>query len=150
MTHVFRLVRRERAAHAMSGEGARLFGGRWNPPGTAVVYASESRALAVLEAFVHLALEARTMSFVLYTIRLPARLRVRHAALPASPQSSEDAGRAWIDEGRALALVVPSVLVPQEKNFVLNARHPHFARLEIATPEPFSFDERLWRRQILA
>ena len=49
MTAVYRLVRAERASEALSGEGARLYGGRWNPPGAAVVYAAESRALAVLE-----------------------------------------------------------------------------------------------------
>lgn len=151
MTEVFRLVRRERAADALSGEGARLFGGRWSPPGAAVVYASESRALAVLETFVHLTVEARTMSFLLYAIKLPSRARLRrHGESPASLQSSQDVGRAWIDAGSALALVVPSVLVPQEKNYVLDVRHPQFARLQVSRPEPFSFDERLWRRSASA
>jgi RES domain-containing protein len=57
-------------------------------------------------------------------------------------------GRAWIDDGSALTLVVPSVLVPQEKNYVLNVRHPQFARLEVSRPERFSFDERLWRQVV--
>ena len=147
MTAVYRLVRKERTGAALSGEGARLYGGRWNPPGTAVVYASESRALAVLETFVHLPLEARVMRFVLYTIELPARARVsRHDGErpPRSVETSQEAGRRWLESDGTLALVVPSVLVPQEKNYVLNATHAQFAGL-VATQEPFSFDDRLWQ-----
>jgi len=149
VTKIYRLVRADRAEDAFSGEGARLYGGRWNPPGTAVVYASESRALAVLETFVHLTLEARTMRFLLYTVTLPPRLRLqryRGQSAPRSLAASQEAGRKWIAEGQALGLVVPSVLVGQERNYVLNVRHRQFARLEIGRPEPFSFDERLWRR----
>jgi RES domain-containing protein len=148
VTAVYRLVRGERAAEALSGEGARLYGGRWNPSGAAVVYASESRALAVLETFVHLTLEARAMRFLLFTITLPSRLRVQRRGGGPPPNSlgaSQEIGRAWLDDGAALALVVPSVIVPQESNYVLNARHPHFANVRIGKPESFSFDERLWR-----
>lgn len=148
MTHVYRLVRRERAAEALSGEGARRFGGRWNPPGKAVVYAAESRALAVLETFVHLALEARALRFVLITLELPARLRFeRHAGGARPPRTlaaSQEVGDAWLEGGAHLALVVPSVLVPQETNYVLNVAHAQFAGVRVANSEPFSFDERLW------
>jgi len=147
VTAVYRLVRKERTGAALSGEGARLYGGRWNPPGTAVVYASESRALAVLETFVHLSLEARAMRFVLYTIDLPARVRLsRHDGdrPPRSLETSQAVGRRWIENDGTLALVVPSVIVPQEKNYVLNAAHAQFAAL-VATEEPFSFDDRLWQ-----
>jgi RES domain-containing protein len=150
VTRVYRLVRRERAADALSGEGARRYGGRWNPPGTAVVYASESRALAVLETFVHLTLEARVLAFVLMTLELPARAQVRRRADARPPRSlaaSQEAGNAWVDDGEALALVVPSLIVPQEKNYVLNVAHPQFAGVTVASTEPFSFDERLWHAQ---
>ena len=148
MTEVYRLVKAERADAALSGEGARLYGGRWNPPGCPVVYASESRALAVLEVFVHLTLEARAMRFLLYEITLPRRARLRRHREDAShhphpPASRQEASRAWLDDGTALALVVPSVVVPQEANYVLNVRHTQFVRLRVAGPEPFSFDERL-------
>lgn len=150
MTSVYRLVRRERAAEALSGEGARRYGGRWNPPGSAAVYAAESRALAVLETFVHLALESRAMRFVLITLELPARAKVeRHSAKtpPRLLAASQDVGGAWLDGGDGLALVVPSVLVPQEKNYVLNVAHAQFAGVRVANTEPFSFDERLWAAQ---
>jgi RES domain-containing protein len=150
VTDVYRLVRKERAGDALSGEGARVYGGRWNPRGTAVVYASESRALAVLETFVHLTLEARTMQFLLYAITLPKRARVqRYTRRRAGARAnSQERGRAWLDEGSALALVVPSVIVPQEMNYVLNVRHPQFAQVQLGGPEPFSFDQRLWRSSV--
>ena len=147
MTSLYRLVRRERATDALSGEGARRYGGRWNPPGTAVVYASESRALAVLETFVHLTLEARAIAFVLLTLELPARVPLRRRAdarLPRSLSTSQELGRKWLEDGDALALVVPSLIVPQEKNYVLNVAHAQFAGVTVAGTEPFSFDERLW------
>jgi RES domain-containing protein len=151
VTDVYRLVRAERARDALSGEGAKLYGGRWNPPGYPVVYAAESRALAVIEAFVHLTLEARAMHFLLYTITLPRGVRVRHHAKShvgsgsPGPTSGREVGRAWLEAGQALALVVPSVIVPQEANYVLDVRHKRFAQLRVSPPEPFSFDERLWR-----
>ena len=150
MTHVYRLVRAERAAEVLSGEGARLYGGRWNPPGIAAVYAAESRALAVLEMFVHVALEARAMRFVLITLALPVRARVERYAsgrAPPTHAASQEVGRARLGGARPpLALVVPSVIVPQESNYVLCPRHGRFAGVRVVAREPFSFDERLWQR----
>lgn len=153
MRQVYRLVRADRARDVLAGEGARLYGGRWNPRGYPVVYASESRALAVLEAFVHLQLEARDMRFLLCAITLPRGARFeRHRARSRSRRtsalvSSEEIGRAWLDAGKTLALIVPSVIVGQETNYVLNARHPRFADVRVAQAEPFSFDERLWKHR---
>ena len=147
MTSVYRLVRRERERDVLSGEGARRYGGRWNPQGAAVVYASESRALAVLEAFVHVTQEARATRFLLFTIELPARAKLDQLGAARAPRAlaaSQETGRAWFDSGAALALVVPSVLVPQEKNYVLNVTHAQFADVRVANAESFSFDERLW------
>jgi RES domain-containing protein len=150
MTHVYRLVRAEREAEVLSGEGARLYGGRWNPSGIAAVYAAESRALAVLETFVHVALEARAMRFVLITLALPARVRVERYASGRAPPTlaaSQEVGRARLGGARPpLALVVPSVIVPQESNFVLCPRHARFAGVRVVAREAFSFDERLWQR----
>ena len=152
MTAVYRLVKASRADDAFSGEGARLYGGRWNPPGFPVVYASQSRSLAVLETFVHLALEAHDMRFLIYEITLPKGTRSREYSGPAHlwrhrrpGAESQEAGRAWLAEGATLAFVVPSVIVPQEVNYLLSVHHPQFARLRIAKAQPFSFDERLWK-----
>lgn len=88
------------------------------------------------------------MRFLLFTIMLPARARAQRQVgerPPHSLASSQEIGRGWIAGGATLALVVPSVIVPQETNYVLNVRHPQFANVRVAKPEPFSFDERLWR-----
>ncbi len=152
MIRVYRLIKAARAEDAFSGEGARLYGGRWNPPGYPVVYTSQSRALAVLEMFVHLTLEARSMHFLIYEITLPKGVRLKrydgpmHVWRQAQPSSSsQEAGRAWLTDGKTLGFVVPSVIVPQETNYVLNLHHPQFARLRISKPEVFSFDSRLWK-----
>lgn len=152
MIKLYRLVKAGRGDDAFSGDGAKLYGGRWNPPGFPVVYASQSRALAVLETLVHLTLEARDMRFLFYEITLPKGVRSQYYKGVArvwrrrrTPAASQSAGRAWLADGTALALVVPSVIVPQEANYVLSVRHPQFAGLHISKPQPFSFDERLWK-----
>ena len=152
MIKLYRLVRAGRTDDAFSGEGAKLHGGRWNPPGFPVVYASQSRALAVLEMFVHLTLEARDMAFLIYEITLPKVVRMQHYKGAArawrrwkTPASSQDAGREWLAKSTALALVVPSVIIPEEANYVLSVRHLQFAELRISKPHPFSFDARLWK-----
>jgi RES domain-containing protein len=150
MREIYRLVRADRVDDVLSGEGARLFGGRWNPRGVAVVYGAESRALAVLETFVHLTLEARTMRFVLCTIRLPVRIKVRRVEpndVPRTIVASRERGRVWVESGDSAVLVVPSAIVPQETNYVLNVRHRHFANAEVGHREVFSFDDRPWRRR---
>lgn len=90
------------------------------------------------------------MRFLLYEITLPRRARLQRygeeiSSRRPSPGSSQKAGRRCFEEGTALALVVPSTIVPQEANYVLNVRHSQFARLRIAEAEAFSFDERLWQ-----
>ena len=152
MTTVYRLVKAAHAEEALSGEGARLYGGRWNPPGFAVVYASQSRALAALETLVHLTLEARTLRFMMFEIIAPANSEPeRYSAPPAvwrheRPSSVTQAvGRNWLARGASAILAVPSVLVPQESNVLLNVSHPDFRRLRVSRPEPFAFDERLWK-----
>lgn len=147
---VYRLVKARHARDAVSGEGALLYGGRWNPPGYPVVYAAESRALAVLETFVHLTLEARDLRFMLYEITLPKDVKPRQveSAIRSGSRSlhaTQEAGRAWLNEGKSLALAAPSVIVPREANVVLNVRHPQFSRIRVSKPEVFSFDPRLWK-----
>jgi RES domain-containing protein len=147
VTEVFRLVRAGRSTDALSGEGARLYGGCWNPPGVAVVYASESRALAVLETFVHLTAEARGMRFVLYTLALPKKPALTHAPPARRARSigaTQRIGAGWAAERSTLGLAVPSVIVPQETNYVLNVAHTQFAAVRIVDAEKFSFDERLF------
>jgi RES domain-containing protein len=148
----YRIVKARHARSAFSGEGARVAGGRWNLPGSSAVYASASLALAAIETFVHLGEDAREIRFVFFRVEIPDSVTVLRCRRPprgwrAEPpaEASMRYGSAWLRAGRSAVLEVPSVLVPSESNYVLNPRHPEFAKLRIGRPQAFSFDPRLWR-----
>lgn len=153
MITAWRLVSVKHAsrAAAFSGEGARLFGGRWNSPGTAVVYTSDSLALAALESLAHADQRGFERRYVAYRLRLPERsvLRLDEDGVPADwrnrpvSMGARRTGDRWVREARSPALSVPSVLVPLERNLVLNPAHPDFGTIEIAEPLEFLFDARL-------
>jgi RES domain-containing protein len=147
----WRITKSDHAEHAFDGEGARLFGGRWNSPGTAVVYLAQSESLAALELLVHLDTSQLLRSYVSIPIALPMdsveaidldRLPRRWQSFPA-PAALRELGDHWAAEARSLALQVPSALVPRESNYLLNPRHPAMAKVRIGKPQPFDFDPRL-------
>ncbi len=136
---------------AFSGEGARRFGGRWNLPGVAVVYLSEHQSLAALEIFVHLQPLLPQTKYLAYFVEWEeAQMEVLSAKkLPAdwrgSPPgpSTMQIGERWVREKRSVVLAVPSVILPSERNFLLNPAHPHFRQLRRHKPVAFAFDDRL-------
>jgi RES domain-containing protein len=134
---------------ALSGEGAFLFGGRWNPPGYRVVYAAEHLSLAVLELLVHTQDRAKLRDYRLVKIDVPdERSReLAHRDLPAAWQTelnvTRELGRRWLEANDSLALLVPSVIVPEERNVLLNPLHPAFSELQTSDVMPFHFDDRL-------
>ena len=150
--HVFRIARANRR-YDLSGYGAFLVGGRWNLPGLSLLYTAETRALAMLEVLVHLPAGDLPDDMYLLTLEVPdtmSREELGPANLPTDwqrltqPLPTAVLGHAWLQAGRTLALRVPSVLVPQEHNLLLNPAHPEFAQVRLAAePEPFFFDERL-------
>jgi RES domain-containing protein len=148
---VFRLARESRCRD-LSGYGAFLFGGRWNLPGLALLYTAEQRAMALLETLVHLPVEDLPDDMYLMTLEVPndiTREILTLGDLPADwqrlsmPQPTATIGHAWLQAGRSLALQVPSVVVPQERNLLLNPAHPEFSRVRLLDAQPFHFDERL-------
>ena len=149
---VWRIARRPHALDR-TGTGARAAGGRWNQPGTAVIYAGGTIAIAALERFVHLA-GVVPADLVLVRVELPARHsaeRPRRADLPrgwdlvpAGPASMAF-GTAWAQERRSLVLHVPSALVPEEDNALLNPGHAEFAGVAMAIERDFSYDARMYR-----
>lgn len=152
---VWRLCSRRHATTAFAGEGARRFGGRWNLPGTAVVYTAESLSLAALELFVNLDTEDMPDGFVSFDAEIPAGLRVRHlepADLPRgwrrypAPARLQEIGTAWARDRETAVLSVPSAVVPDDRLYVLNPSHPAFSRIRIGRPEPFALDPRLVAR----
>jgi RES domain-containing protein len=150
----WRLTTRREPQAAFDGEGARLYGGRWNRPGTRLVYAAEHLSLAALEAFVHLDPEDEPRALYRFRVKLHegAVERLPAASLPASwrdypaPDETAAMGSEWARKCKALALMVPSVIVPEESNILINPAHPGFPLLTLEAGERFSFDGRMWKK----
>ncbi len=144
----FRIVQPRHAATALSGEGARLYGGRWNLPGWRCVYAAESRALAVLELLVHLTGRSRGLTYRLLTLEVPDAAVAAPTSFPtgweASPAGgpSQSFGTEWLRGGKSGALRVPSVLIPEESNVLLNPDAADFAEIRVTAERDFRLDLR--------
>ncbi len=143
------------AAHeAFDGEGTRRFGSRWVPKGLPAIYTSATLSLAALGLFVHTDPDLAPADLLAISADIPDDLVVREFALlelPANwreipaPEELQELGRSWIVEGKATMLSVPSVVVPTERNYVLNPAHPGFHRIQIGEAHDFSFDPRMWK-----
>lgn len=149
---LYRLVHKKWAKQAFDGEGARLFGGRWNSKGQLCVYTAGSEALAVLEVLVHLNNRAALSQYQLYQLNIARTdlMQISSNTLPASwrdqPATSETAfiGDNWLNQNASLALAVPSVLAPRESIILLNPKHANFAHcLTTITELDFMPDPRL-------
>ncbi len=119
-----------------------------------MVYLGGTLSLAALEVFVHLTAEDARIELVRFEVVVPAAVeiaRLEPSSLPQTWRSEppDDAckavGSRWAEEGSTALLEVPSVIVPRESNYLLKPRHPDAARLELGPPEPFGFDERMWK-----
>ena len=141
-------------AHDLSGKGAENSGGRWNRKGTAMVYASSSRALACLETVVHLGGSVplplnRYLMHVLLPISLwNARTIFRnadHVGWDAEPAGkvSIDWGTEWSKGKTALLAEVPSVIVHEERNILINPSHPDAGKLKASKVRKWTYDFRL-------
>ena len=152
---IWRICGRRYAKRAYDGRGARRLGGRWNRRGDAVVYASPALSLASLELFVNL----RPANVPPDLVAVPAILsddvsseRWEIASLPRNwrdvppPETIQHLGSRWIHSLRTAALFVPSIVIPEEFNVLLNPVHPDYARLEVGRPRKFQFDARMWKQ----
>lgn len=154
MPSAWRIVRAARANSAFTGEGARVYGGRWSSRGTAVVYVSEHESLAALELFVHtmpLPPTERYLSFRLeWADKLTEHFPLNNLPLHwnAEPPTFETTqiGDDWVRAAKSVALAVPSVLSTSEMNFLLNPKHSDFKRIKISQPIEYRFDPRLLNR----
>ncbi len=142
------------AADDLSGAGAASRGGRWNERDVAMVYASESRALACLETLVHLDDGGLPLNRYLVRIEIPQPLwaaaeRATFLSLPvgwdAEPASitSIRLGTAWARSGASAILRVPSVIVPEEENILINPAHPDTAGITATKARRWLYDPRL-------
>ena len=151
MPKLWRVVKRTHAATAFDGKAAQRFGGRWNSPGRRAVYASATKSLAVLELLVHLDVGRPLPRLVAFTFavddklvdRLPATRLPRHWRTSHGLPATQEIGDEWLASGHALALAVPSAIVPEEPNYLLNPAHAAFGRLKFGRSVPFLLDPRL-------
>ena len=151
MAAAWRIVKRRHAARAFDGEGARRFGGRWNSPGQRAVYTSGSKSLAMLELLVHLDVAHPLPRLVAMAFSIDERFieTLPSSDLPRGWRSlrgmaeTRGIGDEWLASRRTLALAVPSVIVPEETNYLLNPEHPAFVRLKFGNPAPLRLDHRL-------
>jgi len=149
----FRIVKLRHAATAFDGEGAWRHGGRWNSRGTRMVYTAESRALALLEILTHTGNADLLAAYAVMEIEFDAALVValRGADLTDGwrasppPAATQAIGDRWAADRGSLLLRVPSVLVPEEFNYLMNPAHPAFNKLRIGRPQPLALDARLAR-----
>ena len=148
----WRIVPLHRAGAAFTGEGAKLNGARWNSPGVPLVYTSEHLSLAALEVLVHRQLGPWPWPGLAFRAGWDETLmeQLDAAQLPTNWRSEPPANRlrefgdAWVRENRSAVLAVPSIVIPQEVNYLLNPQHPRFKKITIGKPAPFAFDPRLY------
>jgi RES domain-containing protein len=152
MLIVWRLVTARFAKSAFSGEGARLYGGRWNRKGVSLVYTSESQSLAMLEMLVQD--EPRRARCVVIDAHIPKGVaidRIKAAELPpdwreiGGRDKLQEIGSRWATGQGAAVLAVPSAVVPSETNYLLNPLHPDFRRIKTGKPQTVQTDPRLLR-----
>lgn len=149
---VWRLTREEYVDTAFSGEGARLYGNRFNSKGTRIIYTSENLPLALLETIVGLSNHSQLFEYIFFRAELPEQ-NVEPLPLDMLPSNwdlrppasdTKRIGDSWIDTRRSLALRVPSVVAPYSYNYLLNPAHPEFSEITIHEPENMPVDLRLF------
>jgi RES domain-containing protein len=147
----YRILKQRFIRSAFSGEGARLYGGRWNSPGFAVIYTSSSISLAILEWRAHLS-QWPAPPCVMIEVEFDVSLVWSPSKLPADwkrwpyPRTNAAVGDSWLRSGRSAVLRLPSATVPEdymEYNYLLNPAHPEFGKIKIGRPRVFKIDPRL-------
>jgi len=150
---VWRLVTRRFADTAFSGEGARLYGGRWNRKGISMVYTAGSQSLAMLEMLVQD--EPLRANYMMIAANLPDTLSIEHIdatqlhtdwRAPATRQQLQTIGSDWATRRTSPVLAVPSAVIPAETNYLIHPAHPAFVEIGIGIAQPFITDLRLIKR----
>jgi RES domain-containing protein len=146
---VYRITGKKHAED-LTGLGAAMFGGRWNKKGSPVLYTGENKEIALLETIVHtpsllipeldiLTLEIPDDSITAIEIyQLPKNWKVYPA-----PTILSEIGEKWINEGKTIALRVPSCIIHSSHNYILNCKHQAYSRVRLIERKNFEFDSRL-------
>lgn len=147
---VYRVGTTKRAAD-ITGEGSRLKGGRWNHKLTPCIYTSESRALALLEYSVNINIDEipRALSFTIIEIPGNGIHELKEEELPGNwkeapaPSSTKDLGTALLKAAKKPVLKIPSAVIPEEFNYVLNPMHRESKKFKILAIKDFPYDVRI-------
>ena len=147
----WRIVKARHAANAFDGEGALVEGGRWNSPGTPVVYTSQSAALTALKLLVHLGRGSILAAYGLIPCTFDDALvsRLDRKRLPKNwrsypaPPELQLIGDGWVRRRASAVLEVPSAVIETDSNYLLNPHHADFHAIRVMHPQPFEFDLRL-------
>lgn len=153
MRTVWRLVTVRFAESAFTGEGARLYGGRWNRKGIPLVYTSGTQSLAMLEMLVQD--DPMRARYLMIPATIPKGVMIERVSVETLPadwrelaarEQLQAIGTAWAKQLTSAVLAVPSTVIPAETNYLLNPLHPVFAKIEIGGPQTFITDLRLIKK----
>ena len=145
---VFRITKVQYADRLVASGGA----ARWNARGRFVIYTAASRALACLENVVHRSGEGLQETFRVMVIQLPNTIHMDTISPDMLPPDwfaythyaqCQQLGEDWLQHGQSAVLRVPSAIIPQEWNFLINPMHPDFSSIKLLKIEPFAFDPRI-------
>jgi RES domain-containing protein len=148
--HIYRIVF-AKYSDKLSGSGRAA---RWNPTDINIIYTASSRALACIENAVHMDEVGLMQPFNVITINCPASIKVktiRPTDIPAGWQDydqiqfTQNIGERWVKENQSAILRVPSAIIEEEVNYLLNPNHEDFKLIRIIKAEPFIFDKRIKR-----
>ncbi len=139
-----------RYARDITGTGAAMFGGRWNKKGTPVLYTGESKEIALLETIVHTPpMLIPVLDIIIFKIPDNSITELKEKDLPINwkdypaPSILAQLGEDWVKKASTIALKVPSCIIHSSNNYILNCRHPEYARVIITQHQNFHFDSRL-------
>ena len=148
---LWRITRKDRVQGAFTGKGAAKHGGRWNEKGTPIVYTAESLAGAMVELLAYYKDVRSLETRVYFRVELDEELMLAldPGALPDDwrvfpyPASTQKIGTRWFNDAPSVGLRVPSVLVPETFNVLLNPEHSDFGQAKIDGPYPLAVDGRI-------
>ncbi len=150
---VYRIMQEE-YADDLSGNGSRIFGGRWNSEGNYALYTSESRSLALLETLAHSPFKLlQKKVYCLVTIYVPGNNEMGiinpndlpegwNSAMPHT--ATKKTGDAFLKQKKQLILKIPSVMMPEEFNYLLNPLHGSYKSVTVKQKRIISFDDRIF------
>lgn len=147
----YRIVHKK-YAEVLSGEGARLFGGRWNTKGNSLIYTAQTSSLAMLEMLVQRNVQLVGVNYYILTIEIPEKNIAKPLLIKNLPlawnkyppnTSSKEIGDRFINQNKYLVLPIPSVVNPLELNYLINDYHPGFKEVRLVGSKQLLFDPRL-------